>query len=80
MIYLDLLKPKDLAGKFNIPVSTVRYYIKMGLLPHEVTPGGHARLRDDAVIMMRDILRLQRDKRLTLKEIAVELGTEWRGV
>lgn len=31
-------------------------------------------------VIMRDILRLQRVKRLILKEIAKELGSEWRGV
>jgi len=76
----ELLKPKDIAEKFNMPVSTVRYYIKIGLLPHEDTQGGHARLRDDAVIIMRDIIRLQKEKRLTLREIATELGREWRGI
>lgn len=45
----DLLKPKDLADTFSIPVSTVRYYIKLGLLLLKATHGGHARLRDNDV-------------------------------
>lgn len=44
-----LLRARDVARLFNVDGSTVRAWIKSGLLPSIKTPGGQYRIDPDAV-------------------------------
>lgn len=46
---MALLRPSDLARRWNLHVRTVLAYVERGELPAFRTPGGHVRLRGDAV-------------------------------
>lgn len=70
------LKVSHVAARAGVFPSTVRFYMKLGLLHADgTTPGGYALFDEAAIARVTEIRRLQRDERLTLEEIAERLKT-----
>lgn len=70
-----LLKIGELAKLTGESVPTIRYWVKMGLLPVESeTKGGYQLFLSELVERVERIRGLQREKRLSLKEIVKELN------
>ncbi len=70
-----LLKMGELAKITGESVPTIRYWVKMGLLPVTgETKGGYQLFTRELVKRVDKIRELQREKRLSLEEIAQELS------
>lgn len=70
-----LLKMGEFAKLAGESVPTIRYWVKMGLLPVESeTKGGYQLFAPDLIQQVEQIRELQREKRLSLEEIARELS------
>jgi DNA-binding transcriptional MerR regulator len=66
----NLLKIGELARKTGETIHTLRYWTKEGLLPVQGhTPGGYQLYHPSMVERVREIRRLQMEKRLTITEI-----------
>jgi DNA-binding transcriptional MerR regulator len=69
------LKVSHVAARAGVLPSTVRYYMKLGLVhPLGTTPGGYSLFDEAAIARVAEIRRLQKDERLTLEEIAGRLN------
>lgn len=68
-----LLKIGELAELSNETVPTIRYWTQLGLLEvADFTQGGYQLFDQDQALRVEKIRRLQKEKRLTLKEIGEE--------
>lgn len=66
----ELLKIGEAASRANVPIPTVRYYVSQGLLkPQELSKGGFMLFNLESVERIKEIKRLQREKRLSISEI-----------
>lgn len=66
----NLLKIGELAKITGETIHTLRYWTKMGLLEvADVTPGGYQLYSPDATEKVKQIRKLQQEKRLTIEEI-----------
>lgn len=74
---VSLVKVGDLAKSAGVLPSTVRFYVKEGLLePHSHTRGGFLLFDPDSALKrLRQIRRYQIVERLTLSEIRERLRT-----
>ncbi len=63
------LKIGDLAGRLQIPVETIRYYEREGLLPQPRRSEGNYRLYDPALVERLGFIRNCRALDMTLEEI-----------
>lgn len=70
-----LLKIGELAKKANVSLPGIRHYLDKGLLsPQEHSPGGFMLFDEKTIQRIREIKKLQKEKRLTLAEIKNRLG------
>jgi len=66
----DLLKIGELAKKTRETVPTIRYWTKENLLKvSKLSPGGYQLYSQEAIKTVKKIRRLQKEKRLTIKEL-----------
>lgn len=71
----DLYTVNDLAKSCNIPPSTIRYYIKLGLLtPTRVTTTGYQLFNPIAAKERIALIKSLKDNRWTLEEIKNYIG------
>jgi len=71
----ELLKIGEAASRANVPIPTVRYYVGQGLLnPQELSKGGFMLFNLESVERIKEIKRLQREKRLSISEIKRKLS------
>jgi MerR family regulatory protein. len=69
-----LLRIGQLAKETNEQVTTIRYWVTEGLLKvKELTESGYQLFEPTMVDIVKDIRRLQTEKRLTIAEIKEEL-------
>jgi DNA-binding transcriptional MerR regulator len=69
-----LLRIGQLAKETNEQVTTIRYWVTEGLLKvKELTESGYQLFEPTMVDIVKDIRRLQTEKRLTIAEIKKEL-------
>jgi DNA-binding transcriptional MerR regulator len=73
---VGLVQIGALAREAGVLPSTVRFYVKRGLLSAKTTsPGGFLLFdREEALVRISHIQELQRERRLTLDEIRETLG------
>lgn len=73
-----LIKSGQLAKKVGVLRSTIDHYTKKGLLKVSGYTQGGYRLYDEtqALKRLKEIKKLQEEKRLTIEEIKKELGTK----
>jgi Fic family protein len=71
----ELLKIGEVASRANVPIPTVRYYVSQDLLkPQELSKGGFMLFNLESVGRIKEIKRLQREKRLSISEIKRKLS------
>lgn len=69
-----LLRIGQLAKETNEQVTTIRYWVTEGLLKvKELTESGYQLFEPEMVEKVKDIRRLQTERRLTIAEIKEEL-------
>lgn len=70
----NLLQIGKVALLANVPIPTIRYYVDEGLVkPEEKTKGGFMLFSPKMVEKIKEIKRLQQEKRLSIKEIRNKL-------
>jgi MerR family mercuric resistance operon transcriptional regulator len=62
------------AKSVNVPVSTLRYYERLGLLSPEYRSDGNYRMYGPAALERIDFIRCARDAGFTLDDVAALLG------
>jgi predicted site-specific integrase-resolvase len=53
---LEWLKPKQAAAVMQVPLKTLRKYLRLGLILHRTRPTGHREIRRDIALAFRNIM------------------------